>query len=126
MKHTLLALSAALVLSTSAFADPVKTNADLNCVEAGPSIAEASSFLRMHPDNKPMFLDGEEAQVYIAVINADEPVTAYDGEFVFGIEHPDGSAMIAFISKDQKTLCGLLNINQRLQSRALQAAKTGV
>lgn len=112
------ALAASPVLSAM-------NNADLTCRPTKPVMREAYAIVEKTPSLSILFFTGDQARVYLEIINSAEPNSDFQAEAIFGMQGP-GGAQIALFSADTKELCLAISVDATTHARALRAIGQGV
>ena len=99
---------------------------DLVCSAPREPIRELLSLASQDTDLKVFVLEGEEAKVYLTLVNRAEPRTDYHAEAVLGLERKDGSAVIGLLQQRGKVLCTFVVLAPVMHRSAFTVARNGV
>jgi hypothetical protein len=102
------------------------SEAELACGSPREPIQQMLTLASQDPDLKVFVLEGEEAKVYLNLVNNVAPRTEYRGEAVVGLERKDGSAVIGLLRDHGKVLCTFVVLAPLMHHSAFATARNGV
>jgi hypothetical protein len=119
-----LLLSAVFAFATSPVLAAMN-NADLTCRPTKPVMQEAYAIVEKTPSLSILFFTGDQARVYLEIINRAEPNSEFQADAIFGMQGP-GGAQIALFSADTQELCLAIQVDMITHARALRVIGQGV
>lgn len=96
---------------------------ELACGSPREPIQQMLTMASQDPDLKVFVLEGEEAKVYLNLVNNVAPRTEYRGEAVVGLERKDGSAVIGLLRDHGKVLCTFVVLAPLMHHSAFATAR---